>query len=182
MVRRGGRIVGVGAAALALCLVAAACGGGAGPGVASLGASTTTTIAAPNETASPTDYAKDVAYAQCMRAHGLPSFPDPNAQGSFVIHGPFSRVQLQRANATCQHLEPNGGRQTPAENALSLKYGLEASACMRSHGVPNFPDPESVNGGVMMRFGGRGANPNAAAFRNAMRACQSLFNAFAAVP
>ncbi|MGB9112105.1 MAG: hypothetical protein WCF24_05190 [Acidimicrobiales bacterium] len=173
----------IGTAVVAIGLIAAACGGGSGPGVASIGGSTTTTIPATSETASPTDYAKDVAYAQCMRTHGVPSFPDPNVQGDFLIHGGFSRPQLQKANAVCQHLEPNGGKQTAAQNAEALKLGLEASACMRSHGVPDFPDPQSgPNGGVLLRVGGRGANPNSAAFRDAMRACQSVFDAFGAVP
>ncbi len=181
---RRARPVAIGAAVVVVGLIVAACGGASGPGVASLGGSTTTTIAATSETASPTDYAKDVQYAQCMRTHGVPSFPDPNAQGDFLIRGGgFSRPQFQKANAACQHLEPNGGRQTAAENAEALKLALEASACMRSHGVPNFPDPQSgPNGGLSLRVGGRGVNPNSAAFRNAMRACQSVFNAFGAVP
>lgn len=180
------RTITVATAVVAIGLVAAACGGAsAGPGVASLGASTTTTLPATSQTASPTDYSEDVAYAQCMRPHGLPSFPDPNAQGDFLIRrGGFSGQQFQKANAACEHLEPNGGKQTAAENAEVLKLALEASACMRSHGVPSFPDPTSgPDGGLELRVGGRGGlNPNSSAFKNAMRACQSLFNEFGAIP
>ncbi len=181
------RTITVGAALVAIGLVAAACGGApAGPGVASLGASTTTTLPATSQTASPTDYSEDVAYAQCMRAHGLPNFPDPNAQGDFLISPKVANPRsttFQHANAVCQHLEPNGGRQTAAENAEALKLALQASACMRSHGVLNFPDPTSgPNGGFSLRIGGGGVNPNSPVFKDAMRACQSIFNEVGAIP
>ena len=55
----------------------------------------------------------DLAYAQCMRAHGLTKFPNPSPSG-------FSfRMQLNpngpaaRANDACEHLLPGGGT-TPA--------------------------------------------------------------------
>jgi hypothetical protein len=45
------------------------------------------------------------------------------------------------------------------------------SVCMRSHGVPNFPDPS--NGGI--RIGpGTGLNPRSPAFQAAQTACQKL--------
>ena len=30
-----------------------------------------------------TNYADGVAYAACMRTHGVPNMPDPNSQGNF---------------------------------------------------------------------------------------------------
>jgi hypothetical protein len=42
---------------------------------------------------------------------------------------------------------------------------------MRSHGVPNFPDPQFSGGGV--RIGGTGLDPNSPQFTAAQKACQS---------
>jgi subtilase family serine protease/uncharacterized protein YceK len=50
-------------------------------------------------------YRAELAYAQCMRAHGLPGFPNPNQSG-----GPGTHVHMNatgpeaRANDACKHL------------------------------------------------------------------------------
>jgi hypothetical protein len=55
------------------------------------------------------------------------------------------------ANNACKHLLPGNG--VPRENTISpadrADY-LKAAACMRSHGVPNFPDPTFNNGSVTL--------------------------------
>src|SRR2546430_2503851 len=51
-------------AAVAAAALVAACGGGSPAGAAAAGS---------------TDYQKAVAYAQCMRSHGVPNFPDPDS-------------------------------------------------------------------------------------------------------
>jgi hypothetical protein len=58
---------------------------------------------------------------------------------------------------------------TPAQRAAELAY----SECMRSHGVPDFPDPNSH--GQLLISGGPGSdlNPDSPAFKNADKACQS---------
>jgi hypothetical protein len=75
-------------------------------------------------------------------------------------------------------LEPNGGVQTAADQREALAIGLKVSACMRKHGVPNFPDPNS-QGDLLIRgsLGASGGQVNAA-----MKACQSLFEQFGAIP
>jgi hypothetical protein len=46
---------------------------------------------------------------------------------------------------------------------------------MRSHGVPNFPDPPSASGGGFgLIFGGSGIDPGAPLFRKAQRSCISI--------
>ncbi|MGA2530944.1 MAG: hypothetical protein ABSG36_17515, partial [Acidimicrobiales bacterium] len=86
-------------------------------------------------TANPTDYAKDVAYAGCKRAHGEPDFPDPDAQGDVS----FSEGSLGNGlnpnsprfistNKSCQHLEPNGGVQTAADQREALARSRRACA------------------------------------------------------
>jgi hypothetical protein len=75
---------------LGVALLAAACGGGAAsPGVANVGSKTTTTSAsgspAGNSGSPPsaTLQKAQLAYAVCMRKHGVPNFPDPNVGGGY---------------------------------------------------------------------------------------------------
>jgi hypothetical protein len=138
-------------AALALLLavvgVAAGCGGGSGSqGVASVGASTSTTSSSTSQSAE-NEMAQLVRYSACMRSHGLPNFPDPDASGSIRLKagsgsGPDS-TQYESANQACKSLLPNGGVQSPAEQAQRRASLLAFAACMRKHGIPNFPDPDS---------------------------------------
>jgi hypothetical protein len=61
---------------------------------------------------------------------------------------------------------------TPAQKAEELAH----SQCMRSHGVPDYPDPDS-QGRILIQGGpgtGSGIDPNSTAFKNAEKACQSL--------
>ena len=51
------------------------------------------------------------------------------------------------------------------------------SACMRSHGVPHFPDP-TANGGLSIQVQpGSGVDPNSQAYQAAFRSCRSLLPA-----
>jgi len=46
--------------------------------------------------------AEEVKFAVCIRQHGFPAFPDPNGQGTFVVHNfPLSTPQFQSAQNTC---------------------------------------------------------------------------------
>ncbi len=124
-------------------------------------------------------YQKAVAYAQCMRSHGVPGFPDPDSKGNFIINGKEDHLggspqQNQSADKACRHLLPNGGQMTVAQQQKALSQALKFSACMRSHGVPSFPDPTSRNGGVTISLGGSGISPNSPQLRAAQQACRSL--------
>jgi hypothetical protein len=69
-----------------------------------------------------------------------------------------------------------GGSGSPTASSSSDPQGsaLAYSKCMRSHGVPNFPDPGS-NGQLQLRAGpGTGIDPNSATFKAAQQACKSL--------
>jgi hypothetical protein len=159
------RLAAATAAAAALALLAAACGGG---GSSSGGNSTT--------------YQKELAFSECMRAHGVPSFPDPGSNGVFSIQGSgaakgtaskdqrIGGAQMSRANNACRHLLPNDGVATAAQRQQMLNQALRFTECMRSHGVPNMPDPGSGGGGISL--GGSGVNMNSPQFQTAQRACQ----------
>lgn len=55
----------------------------------------------------------------------------------------------------------------------SFASGLKFSDCMRSHGVPNFPDPSGGGGGIQISAGS-GVNPQSPAFQSAQNDCQKL--------
>jgi hypothetical protein len=119
-------------------------------------------------------------FAACVRSHGVPSFPDPTAQGTFNFTGDLNRTpQFQSATQTCSRLlHVGGGTPSPAQQAKALASLLKFSECMRSHGVPSFPDPTtSPGGGVGLSLHaqpGSGLDPNSPVFEDAQRACQSL--------
>ncbi len=84
------------AAVAALSLLAAGCAGGS-PGVTGIGSSTTTT---PNGA---------LAFARCMRSHGVRTFPDPGGNGELPKRevvgarkdGP---TRFDSANSACRHV------------------------------------------------------------------------------
>lgn len=121
--------------------------------------------------------------SECMRAHGVPNFPDPNGQG--VIQGsgidPNSR-QFQSAQQKCaKDLGGGLGTLSPAQIAKQEAAALAFSKCMRSHGVTDFPDPQFGSGGgirisLHAKSGGGASDldPNSPIFQNAQKACGSL--------
>jgi hypothetical protein len=89
-----------------------------------------------------------LAFSQCMRSRGVPDFPDPqpgatNAKFPSAQQLGVASSQYQAAENACQHLLPAGiGDQFPPAEVPLLLIGMrEFSQCMRSHGVPNWPDP-----------------------------------------
>jgi hypothetical protein len=175
----------------------AGCGGSSSsPGVAHIASDASTgsdtsagASSSSSEGGAPTQQ-KMVAFAQCMRSHGVPEFPEPT-EGKLIIHnenhnGHLSGLnpgsaQFQAAQKACAKLAPNGGKPpSPAEQTKLQEQALKFSACMRSHGVPNFPDPEFPHGGgaVRIRLGSKGGpggiDPNSPRFESAQKACQDL--------
>ena len=110
-----------------------------------------------------------LARSQCMRAHGAPNFPDPiKANGSEGFPG---TVRQADGSMTIEGTAAHG-------SALSehQKESFVAQArCIRTHGVPNFPDP---------RFGPRGwgvsvplkagQDPDSPAILKAEKTCASV--------
>jgi hypothetical protein len=139
------------ATAAALALLTAACGGSP---------SSTGAGGAPDAggSASPPSA---VAYSACMRANGVPNYPDPGSDGQLAKGGArqfgVSSSRLQAAQGACQHLYPaNGGviqqcettgdcPQAVVQQALNVMR--EYARCLRSHGVPDWPDPTLDSGG-----------------------------------
>jgi hypothetical protein len=95
-----------------------------------------------------------VAFSHCVRSRGVPNFPDPqpgadNAKFPGAQQLGVSSSQLSRAENACQHLLPAGidDQFPPAEVPLLLTGMRRFSQCMRSHGVPNWPDPTTDSEG-----------------------------------
>jgi hypothetical protein len=170
-------------------LLIGACGGSPSSGVATLGSTTTTTQAAssppPRSSGNPTaGYEAALAYVDCMRSHGVANFPDPASNGQINVDfahggkdGSPASPGINRnsplyisADQTCRPLLP-GGVPTPAENQLALAKGLKFAQCMRRHGVPDYPDPNPTDPGVVRLIG---VDPSSPQFETAQKMCQSI--------
>lgn len=148
-----------------LSLLASACGGSPGSHVAQL--STSTTRSSPPSRGSTHDQA--LAYAHCIRSHGVPLWPDPESSGSFdksklTPHQlGVSSSQIGTAEKACRSLVPTySATQQPHVLAQALRF----SRCMRAHGAANFPDPES-NGAIVIPH----AMENSPAYLAALHFC-----------
>jgi hypothetical protein len=132
-------------------------------------------IAAPG---GPEAQKKMVAFAQCMRGHGVPDFPEPS-EGHLLIKGNSKNglnpgsPQFQSAMKACRSLAP-APKLSPQQSAAMQAQALKFSACMRSHGVPNFPDPKFEGGGVRISLhaGPGGIDPQSPQFQAAQKACR----------
>jgi hypothetical protein len=120
-----------------------------------------------------------VKYSACMRSHGLPSFPDPNAEGLVTTDAstgidPNSPL-FEKAEAACQKLLPVGKATSQAMQQQFERQALAFAKCMRSNGVPNYPDP--TFSGVPTRLNenigpNSGIDPNLPIFQAAQKTCQ----------
>jgi hypothetical protein len=88
-----------------------------------------------------------LAFTRCMRAHNVPSYPDPSGTGGVPKENAqqlgVTDTQLQAATQVCGHLLPgsSAGGPTAAEVRQEWNGMLAFARCMRSHGIQNWPDP-----------------------------------------
>ena len=129
---------------------------------AAFGSSPSSTVAGRSSTAhrstlsQSTNVQEALAFARCMRSHGVPNFPDPDSSGLFPKRTPqqlgVSSSKFDAAATACSHLLPNGslpagGEPTQAELRKMEDDALRFARCMRSQGVPNWPD-YTLRGGI----------------------------------
>jgi hypothetical protein len=154
----------------------AGCGGSSG----SLTAATVSAGTASVSTAA-SAARSELGFSKCMRANGVPNFPDLSNNGMRIEASPGQTLSINgvsinapafaAARQKCQKYLPHQ-QATPAQAAQQRQQGLEFSKCMRSHGVPNFPDPK-----VVSSAGGNrtvylpGINFQSPAFQAAAKAC-----------
>jgi hypothetical protein len=179
-----------------LALLASACGGGP---------SSTGSRGSPNAGGSASSPSA-VAYSACIRSHGVPDFPDPTSGGGIPKGGAqqfgVSSSQLQAAQTACQHLYPNNGGSGGVLTKDSLGQCEETgdcpqalvqqamtalrtyARCMRSHGVPNWPDPtidsEGRPGVNLVAI--TGTNWNSPQISNKMQECYHVMPGGVPVP
>jgi hypothetical protein len=72
----------------------------------------------------------------------------------------------------------NLGKATTSTGSASAQRPLDRfAACMRSHGVPQFPDPPNTGANVKILIGGSGINPDTPQFNSAQADCSGLLPA-----
>jgi hypothetical protein len=177
----------------ASALLVAGCGDGSKtPTVANLGSSTGSSTASTSSSAgsgggsagSASPDSQAVAYSACVRAHGVPNFPDPkvSTNGNEVkvaigINPSISNnPHFKSAQQACRKVLPGGGPGAgsgPQISPQEQSQYLKAAACVRSHGIPSFPDPTFSGGGVHVPKTA-GINLHSPQVRAAEEACQSL--------
>ncbi len=178
-------------------IVLTACGGSASPHVVSLGTTTgstvssTTTSGSGGSTASaakgadPTKLVDE--WATCMRRHGDPNQADPVIDSHGVINilvppvrgggAPVVTGGPETAKGTCSQYLAAAQRALRAANPVppppSQAELLQYVACMRTNGVPNYPDPT----GEKTYFNGTGIDPNSPMFLHANDVCGKRIHA-----
>ncbi|HTX32194.1 MAG TPA: hypothetical protein VMD09_12470 [Solirubrobacteraceae bacterium] len=125
-----------------------------------------------------------LALARCMRANGVPNFPDPGPGGSdFKLNSEVNpqSPSFQAAQQACKRYLPSfavPGTMSASQRSKALNF----ARCMRTHGEPDFPDPSvgtatpGVTGRVLALRGmffeiGPGLDPMSPAFRQAAKDC-----------
>jgi hypothetical protein len=158
-------------AVAAFSLLAAGCGGRRSAGVASVASSTTA--------ATTTAQNAMVAFAGCMRSHGVPTFPDPStiqphALKAAAQHLATTNPRFPAAQRACNHLLPNGGpssQETVQQTRTQLADELSFAKCMRSHGVSRFPDPSAHGGLTVEMVQAQGIDVHSPAVLHVVHAC-----------
>ena len=132
-----------------------------------------------------------IDYARCMRSHGVPKYPDP--EGSHELANGLPKVSLQQlevsssqyqaAQNDCAHLLPNGGQMTQVQSQKDLNAMLRFARCMRSHGVPNWPDPTYGSAGWGFNLVHvHGFDPNSTQIDHKMDVCDRVLPPGIGVP
>ena len=125
-----------------------------------------------------------LAASECMRAHGIPNFPDPTqspggeglsvtrtpGSSAVTVAGiPFSGPAFTAAAKTCRFGPGDRGHRGVPESTKVKE--LAFARCMRAHGVPNFPDPKFPAGGGIERPEVPGVSLNSPAVQQAEVTC-----------
>jgi hypothetical protein len=161
----------------AAALLAAACSGSP---------SSTGSGGSPNAGGSTTSQL--VAYTQCMRSHGVPDYPGPTSGGQMpkITSGQqvgVSDSRLTAAQGACQDLWPYQAP-TQAQQRQQLTGDVKFAQCMRSHGLPDFPDPTNSDGHVefVISVSRDGFNPHSPQILAKAHECQHVLPAGSGLP
>jgi hypothetical protein len=134
----------------------------------------------PSSTTGSRTYSQAVEFADCMRAHGVPGFPDPSGAGGSINLPNTGTPVFKSASRVCARLAPGargGVRATESQFLAAMRF----AECMRTHGDPGIPDPTRGSGPTPFAALSLGHdlyfqasptfNPNAPAVLRAATAC-----------
>jgi hypothetical protein len=158
---------------LVMSLLAAGCAGSSGVKVARVGTTGSGRASAPPN-------AGPRAFSACMRRHGVPNFPDPDPEGRIQV-GPEiddRSAVVGAAYRACRTLAPSEDSITGQGDVMQQEQLLAFARCMRSHGVPAFPDPQVVNGHIRIRVTAGQIDPSSPVVTAATAACRSTLGKF----
>jgi hypothetical protein len=114
-----------------------------------------------------------VSFSRCMRSHGVPDFPDPASGGGVPKVTPqqagVSNSRFQLAQRACAPLLQPTQAQVPQIMTGLLNF----ARCMRSHGIPNWPDPTTDRRGQPV-FDIPGTDPDSPRVSNTADECTHL--------
>jgi hypothetical protein len=175
---RVGRLAG---AAVAAALIAG-CGGSSSGGSVTRMNSTTTAKSGTESSTQP----RLLAFAKCMRTHGVPDYPDPKPLGQIPTtqaaqpapSGGFTAnpnsPAYQAASNDCKSLAI-ATKVSASQSSHVMGAQLKFAVCVRTHGVPNYPDP--TNTGEIGNNGAiNGVNQSSPAFQGAEEKCSKVLS------
>jgi hypothetical protein len=160
-----------------ILLALAACGGGgSSDDVASLGGSSQSGTNG-TSTASKDPQEAALAFAKCMREHGI-DMPDPTGDGGIQLNvAPGQRAAAEEAQKACQPILESAAPKLSEEQQSAMQDAALAFAkCMREHGI-DMPDPQFGAGGIVTQKGSagdQGFDPDDPRFQAAQKACQPI--------
>ncbi len=164
-------------AAASVAALLAGCGSGKGPNTTAGGSTPSQNIVS-----------DAYRYSACMRGHGVPSFPDPHVVANTPGHQAIGiqplpqsiagSSQFKAAQETCKGIMPEGknlGAKEQAEQQREhQRNGLAFAQCLRSHGVPGFPDPTAQGQLTPEMVRAAGVDLQAPSFLTAAQACVAV--------
>jgi hypothetical protein len=102
-------------------------------------------------------------FSHCMRANGVPNFPDPGRGGYRTSGINFQSPAAHSALNVCDKHLHQSGHPSPVPAGV-LHQELLLAQCLRANGVPNFPDPDASGN---IQFPITSPIPQSPAFRSA---------------
>ena len=119
------------------------------------------------------------AYARCIRAHGVPAFPDPqvtSTPGSVGIRQavPASAglsPAFTAAQKACRSILPAPGSSGSDDQGPRKQVLLVFAHCLRTQGITGFPDPNASGQLSIEMINAAGVDIHTPGFLKAAKAC-----------